>query len=91
MREHGIHGIRGNIARRKPLNLAADSREIIGSEGKRERERKSRRVREWTRYISVIFSTPTIVLLPQRPIKQAPGYHSRMADVFTILPVFTRR
>jgi len=41
MREHGIH-VRAEIyrARRKPLNLAADSREIIGSEGKREREKE---------------------------------------------------
>lgn len=57
---------------RKPLNLAADSHEIIGRE----------------RYISVISSTPTPL---RRPIKQALGYHGRTDDVFTILPVFTRR
>ena len=51
--------------------IAADSHEIIGRE----------------RYISVIFSTPTLLW---SPIKRASGYHGRTDDVFTILPVFTR-
>jgi len=40
------------------------------------------------RYILVISSTPTLL---RRPIKRALGYHGRTDDVFTILPVFTRR
>lgn len=69
---NGIY-VRADIhrARRKPFNLAADSREIIGS----------------GRYISVISSALPLLGGRLKGLRVS----RRNADVFTILPVFTRR